>query len=273
GDLDGALALLEEAERRDFAPPDLADLAAAIATNVPDPASVLERLKGDARFLGSAHRAALLATLTERTGRIRDAAFYWEVAARQQPDEVTWHRQLARIYAVTGQMSRLTEALRAVVRLAPKDEAARTDLVRRLTASGDVAGARAAAWVPEGDLPEGERRRLAARVLLRGGRPEDAIAVYQQILGDAPDDCESQVGLARAQIAAGRTQAGAKRLWRLLLDRGPAPPCRPAEVTRLLLAHVPGAARRLRRLLRVGRLRDAETVESVLAAAGPKPRR
>ena len=272
GDLEGALALLEEAEARTLPPPHLADLASAIATNLPNPAAAFERLSADARFLASAHRAALLARLKERTGDIRGAAFYWEVAARQAPEEVTWPRQLARIYAVTGQMDRLQEALEQVVRLSPLDEAARTDLVRRLAASGRAEDARAAAWPPEGLLPEPDRSLLAGRILLRAGRAEEAAAVYRTILEAEPGRCEAEVGLARALLDAGETQAGAERLWRLVTDAKAHPSCRPAEVTRLLLTRVPGARKRLRRLLRRGAIPEAETVAAVLKERLPDPR-
>ena len=275
GDDDGALALLAEAEHRGLPDGHLEDLAAAIASDVPNPGALAHRLAGDPAGIRTHVRAALEGALYQRAGKPRLAIPYWEQAAHLAPDQVVYWRQLMRLYAVTGHPHRLETALRKVVTLEPRYVPARVDLVRMLTRQGHDPEARAVALPPKGAYSALDRKVTEAEVLQRAGRDRDAVTAYRRILAGHPDDCRARLGLGRARLDAGEVKAGARALYDLVAHRVGGRPCDVAEAARTLLSDPrtkAGMGKRLAHLAAHGGGADPATLRAMVKASRPTGR-
>lgn len=115
-----------------------------------------------------------------------------------------------------GELARGIAHLRRAVELAPNEPMARIELARALLADGANAEAEAvAAALASAASPAGrEMQRIRARALLREGRAEEALALFEALAGADPGDFESWDGLGEARLALGDARAAIDALLR-----------------------------------------------------------
>ncbi|MDF1562577.1 MAG: tetratricopeptide repeat protein [Deltaproteobacteria bacterium] len=273
GALEEGLALLAEGQQAALGTASMADLAAALAANLPQPGLAVIQIQGKVTATRSAAHAALLARLHERARDVRQAIPLWELAARMAPRESTYQRELMRLHAVTANGRGLETALRNLVELEPRDLSARVNLVRTLARNGRREEALRKARLPEEFLSGTEAEISAGEVLVRAGLGPEARAVFEAVLEEDPDHCEARYGRARALLVADQAEAGEKALLALVKEKVGGQPCRVVEAVRDLAireswrGHYP----RLKRLAKQGKGADPEALRGVMQSLGPEP--
>jgi len=134
-----------------------------------------------------------------------DAAAAQLVVARElDPADAEVHAALLRSYDALGDGARALEALRASIRLAPRNVTVYGDLAGRYERAGDVANAeRARTNLVEAMPAEAEGHRALARLRETAKRFDLAIERWRAVVRLRADEPAGWLSLAKAQVAAG----------------------------------------------------------------------
>jgi tetratricopeptide (TPR) repeat protein len=195
--------------------------------------------------------AGALAELYRRLGKATEADSY-EHAAGQLPPDVPWPNPYANPVA----------ELR-------RGRAMLTDTYFAQERAQDVAGVLATATALADQYPSAETQLLLLRALVNTGNNTAALAVAEDVLRAAPATvtAHSFLGLARLRLADRAEAEGRKAdADRLLAQAAEAL----GESVRLKPDYAPGHLYRAKALLRLGRLREAETSARAGVAARPE---
>jgi tetratricopeptide (TPR) repeat protein len=120
----------------------------------------------------------------------------WRTAARLQPDKIEPQRALATLAQQNQNMSLLTEASQALIRIEPNSAEGYLFHARAAFASGDAAGAEAdirKAMAVAPNNPAGPQ--LLASLRMKQDRPQEAEKLYTQALAANPADAGALTGL------------------------------------------------------------------------------
>jgi len=276
GETDAALALIKAAQAAKLSSNSMADLAAAIGTNLSDPGVQCVKLPPKIPPARDATNAAILAHLHERAHDPRGAIPFWEMALRQSPAEPSFLRELVRLYAITADNRQLENSLRQLLVLTPNDLSVRINLVRMLGLAGRMEEARQRATPENKSFSDQERALISGEVFLRARLPKEAKAVYSKMLTGDPELCPAKYGLAIALRDDGDSKASERLLFSLLKARAGTPPCKVAEASRALLMGANAKSNRVRlqgMIKRPKELADIESLQGVLNATQHEPHR
>lgn len=183
---------------------ELQRIGALIATGQLPPAA--QALTDARKRYGDDARIYMLGSrLAEKAGNATGAL---QAAERAQKAAPEWHvatMELAMLLARQGKHPQALAQARKGVRLAPDD----LDVVRRAAGIAIQANDLNAtvAWLRKAvSLKPGDRlfRTLLAKQLLPFGKPEEAFAMYEELVLEQPWETETLVGRAQAALALGR---------------------------------------------------------------------
>lgn len=206
GDMEGAIARLEELRQGGDAPEFVAATLGALYVEAEQPEGALEVLEplaegeeADPAVLYNAGRAAMA------LGRLPDAVSYLERSVQRQAGTPA-ARELGLLQGGAGNYREAYGLLRPWVRNHPDDEVARRAAalcaiqLRRLPEAEELLS----------ELPQTEPATglLWGRLLLLKGEPHAAVGVLRPLLEDAPEDVETDLRrtLAEAYLQVGQSE-------------------------------------------------------------------
>jgi predicted Zn-dependent protease len=188
--------------------PDLSDRTPVLGELL----SAAHRLTGSPRSM--IEGVAELGRLYHANGFNREAAQCWEVLRREQPGEARWPYYLADLNRIASDYPAMTGLLRETLRLAPDYTPARLQLANLLFKSGDAAEAERHYRLRLEAIPKDAHARLGlVRLALQRQRPDEARAMLEMLLRDAPHFATGHNLYAEILASAGEAEGAARHRW------------------------------------------------------------
>lgn len=138
------------------------------------------------------------------SGRPVDAIRTLRELLQQEPTHYRAHLNLASVYEQTGNDDAALATVRAAIELTPRPEAYVQEGKLLLTKRDFDGAATAFAHAVELGADSAENRVALANILDQAGRPDEAIALYHEVIAARPDLAIAHAGLAVA--LAGRSE-------------------------------------------------------------------